>query len=108
MPGKTTRGGGMSVAEAGRKGGRLVSEKYGPDFYRKIGKLGGSTTAEKHGSEFYGEIGRKGGRAVTQKYGSGHFERIGRRGGQKVATLVQRAHEAAEAPQRQPAEDRSA
>ena len=31
-------GGGMTVAEAGRMGGRLVSEKYGPEFYEKIGK----------------------------------------------------------------------
>jgi len=64
-------GGGMTVAEAGRMGGRLVSEKYGPEFYEKIGK--------------------KGGRAVTAKYGAGHFERIGRKGGQKVADLIERA-----------------
>ena len=64
-------GGGMTVAEAGRMGGRLVSEKYGPEFYEKIGK--------------------KGGKAVTAKYGPGHFERIGRKGGQKVADLIERA-----------------
>jgi len=64
-------GGGMTVAEAGRMGGRLVSEKYGPEFYERIGK--------------------KGGKAVTAKYGPGHFERIGRKGGQKVADLIERA-----------------
>ena len=64
-------GGGMTVADAGRMGGRLVSEKYGPEFYERIGK--------------------KGGRAVTAKYGPGHFERIGRKGGQKVADLIERA-----------------
>ena len=64
-------GGGMTVAEAGRMGGRLVSEKYGP--------------------EFFGRIGKKGGKAVTAKYGPGHFERIGRKGGQKVADLIERA-----------------
>ena len=64
-------GGGMTVAEAGRMGGRLVSEKYGPEFYEKIGK--------------------KGGKAVTAKYGPTHFERIGRKGGQKVADLIERA-----------------
>ena len=64
-------GGAMTVAEAGRMGGKLVSEKYGP--------------------EFFGRIGQKGGRAVTAKYGAGHFERIGRKGGQKVASLVERA-----------------
>ena len=65
------QGGGMTVAEAGRMGGRLVSEKYGPEFYEKIGK--------------------KGGKAVTAKYGPGHFEKIGRKGGQKVADLIERA-----------------
>jgi general stress protein YciG len=84
-------GGGMTVAEAGRMGGKLVSEKYGPEFYEKIGKKGGSSTAERYGSEFFGKIGRKGGKAVSDKYGPGHFERIGRRGGQKVASLVEKA-----------------
>src|SRR6266576_161586 len=81
-------GGGMTVAEAGRMGGRLVSEKYGPEFYEKIGKKGGSSTANKYGPEFFGRIGKKGGRAVTAKYGAGHFERIGRKGGQKVADHI--------------------
>ena len=84
-------GGGMTVAEAGRMGGKLVSEKYGAEFYEKIGKKGGSSTAERYGPEFFGKIGRKGGKAVSEKYGLGHFERIGRRGGQKVAALVERA-----------------
>ena len=84
-------GGGMTVAEAGRMGGKLVSERYGAEFYEKIGKKGGSSTAERYGPEFFGRIGRKGGKAVSEKYGPGHFERIGRRGGQKVASLVERA-----------------
>ena len=84
-------GGGMTVAEAGRMGGKLVSEKYGAEFYERIGKKGGSSTAERYGPEFFGKIGRKGGQAVSLKYGAGHFERIGRRGGQKVASLVERA-----------------
>ncbi len=84
-------GGGMTVAEAGRMGGRLVSEKYGPEFYEKIGKKGGSSTANKYGPEFFGRIGKKGGKAVTAKYGPTHFERIGRKGGQKVADLIERA-----------------
>jgi len=84
-------GGGMTVAEAGRMGGRLVSEKYGPEFYEKIGKKGGSSTANRYGPEFFGRIGKKGGKAVTAKYGPGHFERIGRKGGQKVADLIERA-----------------
>src|SRR2546428_11369784 len=85
------RGGQMTVTEAGRMGGRLVSERYGPEFYEKIGKKGGSSTAKKYGRDFFGKIGKKGGRAVSQKYGPGHFERIGRKGGQKVADLIERA-----------------
>src|SRR5947209_19014823 len=98
-------GGGMTVAEAGRMGGRLVSEKYGPEFYEKIGKKGGSSTANKYGPEFFGRIGKKGGRAVTAKYGAGHFERIGRKGGQKVADLIERAKTLEEpiAPKEEPA-----
>ena len=97
-------GGGMTVAEAGRMGGKLVAAKYGAEFYERIGKKGGSSTAERYGSEFFGTIGRKGGKAVSDKYGPGHFERIGRRGGQKVASLVERAKkldEGAERPEPQ-------
>lgn len=93
-------GGGMTVAEAGRMGGKLVSEKYGAEFYEKIGKKGGSSTAERYGPEFFGKIGRKGGKAVSEKYGAGHFERIGRRGGQKVASLVERAKQLEDGPER--------
>ena len=94
-------GGGMTVAEAGRMGGKLVSEKYGPEFYKGIGKKGGSSTAERYGPEFFGRIGRKGGKAVSEKYGAGHFERIGRKGGQKVASLVERAKTLEGAPAEQ-------
>ncbi len=31
----------MTVQEAGRKGGNVVKEKYGPEFYSEIGKKGG-------------------------------------------------------------------
>ncbi len=86
-------GGGMTVAEAGRMGGKLVSERYGAAFYEKIGKMGGSSTAERYGPEFFGRIGRKGGKSVSEKYGADHFERIGRRGGQKVASLVGHARQ---------------
>lgn len=96
-------GGAMTVAEAGRMGGRLVREKYGPEFYEKIGKKGGSSTAERYGPEFFGRIGRKGGKAVTAKYGPQHFEKIGRKGGQKVADLIERA-KSLEGEEQQPPE----
>ena len=35
--------GGMTVGEAGRKGGKSTLKKYGPKHYSKIGKKGGST-----------------------------------------------------------------
>jgi general stress protein YciG len=89
----------MTVAEAGRMGGRLVREKYGAEFYEKIGKKGGSSTAERYGPEFFGRIGRKGGKAVTAKYGPQHFEKIGRKGGQKVADLIERAKALEERPE---------
>ncbi len=91
MTAQKRSGGAMTVAEAGRMGGRLVREKYGPEFYEKIGKKGGSSTAERYGAEFFGKIGRKGGKAVTAKYGPQHFEKIGRKGGQRVADLIERA-----------------
>jgi hypothetical protein len=96
-------GGAMTVAEAGRMGGRLVREKYGPEFYEKIGKKGGSSTAERYGPEFFGKIGRKGGKAVTAKYGPQHFEKIGRKGGQKVADLIERAKSLEERKEGEPA-----
>ncbi|GAC1409042.1 MAG: hypothetical protein NVSMB57_01240 [Actinomycetota bacterium] len=34
----------MSRAEAGRKGGKRTSERYGSDFFRQIGRIGGSKT----------------------------------------------------------------
>ena len=95
-------GGAMTVAEAGRMGGRLVREKYGPEFYEKIGKKGGSSTAERYGPEFFGRIGRKGGKAVTAKYGPQHFEKIGRKGGQKVADLIERAKSLEAGPEEGP------
>ncbi|RJQ31260.1 MAG: Em GEA1 (EM1) [Actinobacteria bacterium] len=33
--------GGMTVQEAGRKGGKTTSKKYGPEFYEEIGHKGG-------------------------------------------------------------------
>jgi general stress protein YciG len=43
MPKKTTRAakGGMTVAEAGRKGGITVRDERGHEFYEEIGRKGG-------------------------------------------------------------------
>ncbi len=41
LPKSKEKKGGMTVQEAGRKGGNTVKEKYGPEFYSKIGQKGG-------------------------------------------------------------------
>jgi uncharacterized protein len=54
--------GGMTVQEAGRRGGQAVKKKYGREHYERIGKMGGQATRNAYGSEFYEEIGQKGGK----------------------------------------------
>jgi general stress protein YciG len=34
-------GGGMTVREAGRKGGEVTAKRHGPQFYEEIGRKGG-------------------------------------------------------------------
>lgn len=58
--------GGMTVSEAGRRGGKRTSQTHGHDFYEAIGKKGGETTSEKYGTPFYEEIGHKGGQRVRE------------------------------------------
>ena len=40
-PDNNSNGGGMSVREAGKRGGDRVKEKYGSEFYEAIGRKGG-------------------------------------------------------------------
>jgi general stress protein YciG len=72
--------GGMSVKDAGKKGG----------------ERGGQTTKERYGSAFYREIGRRGGEAVRESRGREFYEDIGRKGGQKVRELINAAKKLAE------------
>ena len=62
--------GGMTVKDAGRRGGerggQTTRERYGSEFYREIGRRGGETVREIRGREFYEDIGRKGGRKVRE------------------------------------------
>src|SRR5438105_15418141 len=69
--------GGMTVSEAGRKGGERVRDERGVEFYQAIGRKGGELG------------GRKGGEAVRDKYGPSFYEEIGRKGGQKVRELIE-------------------
>src|ERR1700761_5381363 len=95
-PKKTT---GMSVREAGQKGGETVKKKYGPEFYEQIGRKGGLATKQAHGHEFYEQIGKKGGKkggeATRDRYGPDFYERIGQKGGQKVKALIEEGKKAA-------------
>src|SRR5437667_111514 len=75
-----TRGdnrGGMTVSEAGRKGGERVRDERGVEFYQEIGRKGGELG------------GRKGGEAVRDKYGPAFYSQIGHKGGQKVRELIE-------------------
>lgn len=71
----------MSTVEAGRKGGSVVRDKYGGEYYRQIGKKGGTALKEKRGSEYYRQIAQKGGQANVTKYGPAHFSEMGKKGG---------------------------
>jgi general stress protein YciG len=58
--------GGMTVREAGRKGGQKVRDMRGPGFYEEIGRKGGEAVRDTRGHEFYEEIGHKGGQKVRE------------------------------------------
>ncbi len=42
----TTSRGGMTVQEAGRKGGKTVLQQRGPEFFSEIGRKGGQKVRE--------------------------------------------------------------
>ncbi len=96
---KRKTGSGMSVREAGQKGGETVKRKYGPEFYEAIGRKGGEATKLAHGHEFYEQIGKKGGKkggeATRDRYGPSFYEEIGQKGGQKVKALIEEGKKAA-------------
>ena len=60
------KAGGMTVREAGRKGGQKVRDQRGHSFYEEIGRKGGETVRDQRGHEFYEEIGHKGGQKVKE------------------------------------------
>jgi uncharacterized protein len=84
------------LSQAGRKGGEVVKERYGTEFYREIGEKGGGAVKERYGAEFYSEIGKRGGDMVKQERGMEYYSTIGRKGGEAkanesadIATTVQ-------------------
>ena len=94
-----TNSGGMSVREAGKRGGDRVKAKYGSEFYEAIGRKGGQATKKAHGHAFYEQIGKKGGKkggeATRDRYGPEFYEQIGQKGGQKVKALIEQGKKAA-------------
>jgi general stress protein YciG len=99
-----------TFAEAGRRGGETVKERYGTPFFQTIGRLGAERGAEKGGearrrelgSEGYAELGRLGGKAVFEKRGREHMREIGRKGG-KARVAQSRAVESPAEPGVEPA-----
>lgn len=81
--------GGMTVAEAGRKGGVKVALERGRAFYEQIGRKGGETVKAERGHEFYEQIGKKGGESVRASRGAAFYSEIGHKGGQKVRELIE-------------------
>jgi general stress protein YciG len=66
MPEKREKKGGMTVEEAGHKGGEKTAKTHGKEFYQEIGRKGGEEVKEERGPEFYQEIGHKGGQKVKE------------------------------------------
>jgi len=60
------------MARDGAKGGMTVQE---------AGRKGGSKVAAERGSAFYAQIGKKGGKVVSQN--RAHMAAIGKRGGER-------------------------
>ena len=52
---------GITVAEAGRRGGTATRDRHGAEFYRQIGAKGGESTKKLYG-HLFSEFGKKGGR----------------------------------------------
>jgi hypothetical protein len=77
------------LSEAGRRGGEVVKERYGTEFYREIGEKGGGTVKERYGAEFYSEIGKRGGDTVKHERGAGYYSAIGRKGGEARSPPLQ-------------------
>ena len=51
----------ITVAEAGRRGGRATFKNQGADFFRRIGTKGGQRTKELY-ADLLKQFGKKGGR----------------------------------------------
>ncbi len=75
MGAEAQRKGKMTVAEAGRRGGKKTAATHGPEFYSEIGSKGGSQRAKQH-------------EGTLEARGKTSLEEAGHRGGQKVKRLI--------------------
>jgi general stress protein YciG len=92
------------LSQAGRRGGEVVKERYGSEFYREIGEKGGGAVKERYGTEFYSEIGKRGGETVKQERGAEYYSTIGRKGGEARTTITTTTERRSEEDVQQPAE----
>ena len=76
MPESKSKGG-MTVREAGKKGGEKVRDERGHAFYEEIGRKGGEAVRDARGHEFYEEIGHKGGQKVRELIEAGKKKSAG-------------------------------
>lgn len=81
----------ITVAEAGRLGGRKTASTHGREFYKEIGRKGGRKLASERGPEFFSEIGKEGGIERAKQHegskearGKVSLEEAGHRGGQRI------------------------
>lgn len=48
--------------EMGERGGQIVKERYGTEYYREIGKKGGASMKARQDPNYYSKIGKVGGK----------------------------------------------
>jgi len=69
MTDESTAEGGISVREAGRRGGAKTRDKHGREFYVTIGRMGGRLGGRGRPRDFHKRIDKTGGEAILEKHG---------------------------------------